>query len=114
MAKRILSGMQPTGVGLTLGNYLGALKPWVDSQHEAENFFVVVDHHAITMPQKTAEFPVGSPRARNEDFPLWTSSICWLRAKIEATGGVLSQRNRRFEQMEQKTTGIGDSHCQDC
>ena len=55
MQKRILSGMQPTGTGLQLGNYLGALKPWVDSQHEAENLYVIVDSHAITVPQNPAE-----------------------------------------------------------
>jgi tryptophanyl-tRNA synthetase len=50
MAKRILSGMKPTG-GLTLGNYIGALKPWVDSQYESENFYMIADLHAITVPQ---------------------------------------------------------------
>ncbi len=49
---RILSGMQPTGIGLTLGNYIGALKPWVDNQHHATNFFCIVDLHAITMPHE--------------------------------------------------------------
>ncbi|HEY1096863.1 MAG TPA: tryptophan--tRNA ligase, partial [Alphaproteobacteria bacterium] len=47
---RILSGMQASG-NLTLGNYLGALKPWVKMQHEHETFFCVVDSHAITVPQ---------------------------------------------------------------
>ena len=55
MTKRILSGMQPTGVGLHLGNYLGALKPWADTQRDAENFYCIVDHHAITMPQDPKE-----------------------------------------------------------
>lgn len=48
--KRILSGIKPTG-GLTLGNYIGALKPWVDTQHDAENFYMIADLHAITVPQ---------------------------------------------------------------
>lgn len=48
MTKRILSGIKPTN-GLTLGNYIGALKPWVDSQHEAENFYMIADAHAITV-----------------------------------------------------------------
>jgi tryptophanyl-tRNA synthetase len=47
---RILSGIKPTG-GLTLGNYIGALKPWVDSQHQGENFYMIADLHAITVPQ---------------------------------------------------------------
>eukprot|EP01039_Chlorochromonas_danica_P004496 gene4497-4931_t len=48
--KRILSGVQPTGA-LHLGNYLGAIKQWVDFQHNYESFFCVVDLHAITVPQ---------------------------------------------------------------
>ncbi len=48
--KRILSGMQPTN-RLHLGNYLGALRNWVDLQREGyECLFCVVDLHAITMP----------------------------------------------------------------
>jgi tryptophanyl-tRNA synthetase len=51
--KRILSGMQPTN-NLHLGNYLGALKNWVKLQDEpgAENFYMVADLHAITVPQE--------------------------------------------------------------
>ncbi len=49
--KRILSGMQPTNQ-LHLGNYLGALKNWVDLQNEgsAECLYCVVDLHAVTQP----------------------------------------------------------------
>jgi tryptophanyl-tRNA synthetase len=48
--KRILSCMQPTG-HLHLGNYLGALKNWVELQDEGgECFYGVVDLHAITVP----------------------------------------------------------------
>jgi tryptophanyl-tRNA synthetase len=50
MAKqRVLSGVQPTG-NLHLGNYLGAIRNWVVNQAEYENFFCVVDLHAITVP----------------------------------------------------------------
>ena len=48
--KRIFSGAQPTG-GFHLGNYLGALRNWVELQHEYESFFCVVNLHAITNPQ---------------------------------------------------------------
>lgn len=48
--KRIFSGIQPSG-NLHLGNYLGAIKQWVDGQDENENFICVVDLHAITVPQ---------------------------------------------------------------
>jgi tryptophanyl-tRNA synthetase len=47
--QRILSGVQPTG-NLHLGNYLGAIRNWVESQDQYDNFFCVVDLHAITVP----------------------------------------------------------------
>ena len=50
MAKRIFSGVQPTG-NIHLGNYLGALRNWVALQHEYESFFCIVNLHAITNPQ---------------------------------------------------------------
>lgn len=46
---RVLSGIQPTGVP-HLGNYLGAIRNWVSEQDNFENFFCVVDQHAITVP----------------------------------------------------------------
>jgi tryptophanyl-tRNA synthetase len=54
MAKRIFSGMQPTG-NLHIGNYLGALRNWVDLQRDYESFYCVVDLHAITVPQDPAK-----------------------------------------------------------
>ncbi|WNC87356.1 tryptophan--tRNA ligase [Thermosynechococcus sp. QKsg1] len=52
--KRVLSGVQPTG-SLHLGNYLGAIRNWVAGQAEYENYFCVVDLHAITVPHNPAE-----------------------------------------------------------
>ena len=52
--KRVISGVQPTG-NLHLGNYLGAIRQWVTNQDEHENFFFVVDLHAITAPHDPAE-----------------------------------------------------------
>ncbi|MFZ9737764.1 MAG: tryptophan--tRNA ligase [Prochlorotrichaceae cyanobacterium] len=46
---RVLSGVQPTG-NLHLGNYLGAIQNWVEGQAHYENYFCVVDLHAITLP----------------------------------------------------------------
>ena len=46
--QRVLSGVQPTG-NLHLGNYLGAIRNWVEIQHQYDNFFCVVDLHAITV-----------------------------------------------------------------
>jgi tryptophanyl-tRNA synthetase len=47
--QRVLSGVQPTG-SLHLGNYLGAIRNWVEGQSEYDNYFCVVDLHAITVP----------------------------------------------------------------
>jgi tryptophanyl-tRNA synthetase len=52
--KRVLSGVQPTGV-LHLGNYLGAIRQWVANQEQYDNFFCVVDLHAITAPHTPKE-----------------------------------------------------------
>lgn len=51
--KRVFSGIQPSG-NLTIGNYLGAIKNWVEVQDQYENVFCVVDLHAITVPQDPA------------------------------------------------------------
>src|SRR2546421_6827714 len=65
MKARVLSGVQPSG-NLHIGNYLGALKNWVNIQYDYESIFCIVDLHAITVHQNPAE----------------------LRAKIEETAGV--------------------------
>ncbi|MFF2288363.1 tryptophan--tRNA ligase [Peribacillus butanolivorans] len=48
--KRIFSGIQPSG-SVTLGNYIGAMKQFVNLQNEYDCFFCIVDQHAITVPQ---------------------------------------------------------------
>ena len=45
---RVLSGIQPSG-RLHLGNYLGALRNWVRDQDSYENYFCIVDLHAMTV-----------------------------------------------------------------
>ena len=52
--KRVFSGVQPTGT-LHLGNYLGAIKNFVELQKEFECIYCVVDQHAITVEQNPAE-----------------------------------------------------------
>ena len=56
MSKKIFSGVQPTG-NLHLGNYLGAIKNFVDLNNEVKNecIFCVVDLHAITVKQNPKE-----------------------------------------------------------
>lgn len=47
--KRVLSGIQPTHDSFHLGNYLGALKQWVELQENNDSFYCVVDLHALTV-----------------------------------------------------------------
>ncbi len=54
MKKRIFSGIQPTG-SIHIGNYLGAIKNWVELQNEYDSVFCVVDLHALTNPEATQE-----------------------------------------------------------
>jgi tryptophanyl-tRNA synthetase len=62
---RVFSGIQPSGE-LHIGNYLGAVKNWVQLQHQHDCFFAVVDLHAITqpydvgtLPQRTRDMAIG-------------------------------------------------------
>ncbi|HKR18558.1 MAG TPA: tryptophan--tRNA ligase [Stellaceae bacterium] len=52
--KRIFSGVQPTG-NLHLGNYLGAIRNWVQLQKDFDCIFCIVDLHALTLPQDPKE-----------------------------------------------------------
>ena len=54
MKKRVFSGVQPSG-NLHIGNYLGALKNWVEIQGEYESIWGIVDLHAVTVYQDPAE-----------------------------------------------------------
>ncbi|GAB3118369.1 tryptophan--tRNA ligase [Streptomyces calidiresistens] len=51
---RVLSGIQPTSGSFHLGNYLGAVRQWVALQESHDAFYMVVDLHAITIPQDPA------------------------------------------------------------
>ncbi|MEJ9212758.1 tryptophan--tRNA ligase [Bacillus smithii] len=54
MMKTIFSGIQPSGT-ITLGNYIGAMKQFVELQDEYNCYFCIVDEHAITVPQDRLE-----------------------------------------------------------
>jgi tryptophanyl-tRNA synthetase len=47
--KRVLSGIQPTSDSFHLGNYLGAVKQWVELQDSHDTFYCIVDLHALTV-----------------------------------------------------------------
>ena len=51
---RVFSGVQPTG-NIHIGNYLGALRQFVDLQNDSECIYCIVDMHAITVPQDPKE-----------------------------------------------------------
>lgn len=52
--KRVLSGIQPTAESLHLGNYLGAVKQWVELQDGNDAFYCIVDLHALTVETEPA------------------------------------------------------------
>jgi len=54
--KRVLSGIQPTSDSFHLGNYLGALKQWVELQEGNDAFYCIVDLHALTGEIEPAHF----------------------------------------------------------
>ena len=51
---RIFSGIQPTGT-IHIGNYLGALRQWIDLQKNNECVFCIVDLHSLTVPYNPRE-----------------------------------------------------------
>jgi tryptophanyl-tRNA synthetase len=61
---RVLSGIQPSG-DLHLGNYLGAIRNWVEGQDDHDAYFCVVDLHALTLDIDPADL-----RARTHDTAL--------------------------------------------
>lgn len=68
---RIFSGIQPSGE-LHIGNYLGAVKNWVELQRSYESFFCVVDYHAITLPYEPNDLRV---RRREMTISLLASGL---------------------------------------
>jgi tryptophanyl-tRNA synthetase len=51
---RVLSGIQPTHDSFQLGNYLGAVKQWIELQHDHDAFYCVADLHALTVSPEPA------------------------------------------------------------
>jgi tryptophanyl-tRNA synthetase len=76
--KVIFSGVQPTGC-ITLGNYLGALKNWVELQKDYNCLFSVVDLHSITVRQDPVQL-----RKRSVDF-----LVQYLACGIDAESNIV-------------------------
>jgi tryptophanyl-tRNA synthetase len=86
---RVFSGIQPSGE-LHLGNYLGAVRNWVQMQEECECFFCIVDYHAITQDYDPSEL-----EARTFDM-----AVGLLAAGIDPERSVLFVQSRVPEHTE--------------
>jgi tryptophanyl-tRNA synthetase len=123
--RRVFSGIQPSG-DLQLGNYLGALKRWYEEQGEKENFFCIVDLHAMTVPQDPAELRrlTRSVAATNIAAGLDTSvstlfiqshvsahaEACWLLNCVTPLGWLerMTQYKDKSAKQESVSTGLLD------
>jgi tryptophanyl-tRNA synthetase len=98
---RIFSGLQPTG-DKHLGNFIGAIRQYVDGQDRADAIYCIVDMHAITMPYEPAELhrrtldttailiaagldPERCILFRQSDV-LQHTELCWLLTSVAAVG----------------------------
>jgi tryptophanyl-tRNA synthetase len=80
---RVLTGIQPTNI-LHIGNYLGALKPAIELQREDDLFMMIVDLHAITVPQEPEQLK------KNITF----ATAAYLAAGIDPKKATLFQQSR--------------------
>lgn len=115
---RVFSGIQPTG-GTHIGNYLGAIRNWVDQQELYDNIFCIVDLHAMTFPYTADDLrerkldmaktllASGIDPARSILFVQSDirehSELAWILGTL-ATFGEL----RRMTQFKEKSAGGGD------
>src|SRR5919198_1723491 len=114
--KRIFSGIQPTG-RKHLGNYIGAIRQYVEGQERGEAIYCVVDLHAITVPQHRAELrdrlydttaillaagldPERCILFRQSDVKEHTE-LCWLLSAVTAWGD-LNRMHQFKEKSEQQ------------
>jgi tryptophanyl-tRNA synthetase len=81
--ERIFSGIQPSGE-LHLGNWLGAVRNWVDLQDEYDCVYCVVDYHAITQ-----DYPIDEFRRRTLEMAAWLMAC-----------GIDTERSRLFVQSQ--------------
>lgn len=116
---RVFSGIQPTG-DIHLGNYLGAVKRWVELQQEHDCLFCVVDLHALTLPWdapalrgqvlSTAAIllasgidPQRSILFAQSDVPAH-SELAWILTCLARVGEL-----RRMIQFKEKSKGEGET-----
>lgn len=99
---RIFSGIQPTGA-LHIGNYLGALKQFVELQKDNDCVFCIVDLHAMTVPY--------DPESLSQN--VFDAAVCYLAAGIDPSKSILFVQSRVAEHAElswilNTVTPIGD------
>ena len=123
--RRVLSGIQPSG-DVQLGNYLGAIRGWVQRQSEKENFFCIVDLHAITVPQEPEElrnqtrslaamlFACGLDPALSTVFVqghvTTHAELCWILNCLTPVGWLerMTQYKEKAASQESVSTGLLD------
>jgi tryptophanyl-tRNA synthetase len=123
MAKRVFSGIQPTGT-LHIGNYLGAIRNWVDLQRDHDCIYCVVDYHAITIdvdPKALREAsramaldllacgvdPERSILFVQADVPQHTE-LCWILGCVTSYGDLarMTQFKDKSEKQEFVSAGL--------
>ncbi len=116
---RIFSGIQPSGE-LHIGNYLGAVRNWVELQHQHECFICIVDYHAITqdydasmLESRTLEMAVGLLAAGidPEKCVLFVQShvpehteLCWVFLTVTPLGEL--ERMTQFKDKAQRQESV--------
>ena len=122
---RVFSGIQPSGT-LHIGNYLGAIRQWVARQGEKENYFCIVDLHAITVPQdpdvllgqtrKLAALYIASGLNPDKSTVFVQSHVpahaecCWILNCVTPLGWLerMTQFKTKAAQRESVSTGLLD------
>jgi tryptophanyl-tRNA synthetase len=99
---RIFSGIQPTGA-LHIGNYLGALKQFLELQEKEECVFCIVDLHAMTVPY--------SPKLMQKN--ILDAAVCYLASGIDPEKSILFVQSKVPEHSElawilNTVTPVGD------
>ena len=122
MKKRVFSGVQPSG-NLHIGNYLGALKSWVQIQRDYECIFGIVDLHAVTVYQEPAELrakiretaalflacgidPQESSMVVQSSVPAHTE-LSWMLTCVTPVGWLERMTQYKAKAQAQETVGSG-------
>ena len=115
---RLFSGLQPSGI-FTLGNYLGAIKQFIDLQTRYDTYLSIVDLHAITVPQPPRELhdhiraaakmllacgvtPTQATIYVQSHVPAH-SELAWILWTLTSIGRL--QRMTQFKEKSQKNSG---------